>query len=361
MVSVLAPVFNEHQTVPKFLKAVVPVLDRVCSQQLDDGRYEIVFIDDGSVDGTVKAVTTAAKLNPNIKLIRFSRNFGKEAALAAGLRYSIGDCVIPMDVDLQDPPEVIPLLVTEWLGGAEVVNAIRRQRDRDTWFKRTTARIFYKIYNGIADLPIKSDVGDFRLLDRQVVDALNQLSEGSRFTKALYSWVGYVNKDIAYDRAERAAGETKWGFGRLFRFAFDGIIASTTIPLRIWSYIGFFIAFLAFLYGPVIVAKTLLFGIDTPGYASLMVVILFLGGLNLLSLGILGEYVGRIAQELRHRPLYLVRETYGIGSEISHVIAAGPVETVPLIGAASCEREVTADEGANIVVKHSGHRRRSPL
>jgi len=220
-----------------------------------------------------------------------------------------------MDVDLQDPPEVLPRMVEQWLKGAEVVNAIRRRRDTDSAFKRLTARSFYKLYNRIADLPIKSDVGDFRLLDRAVVDALNRLSEGSRFTKALYSWVGYRNVDIEYDRAGRSSGDTKWRFGKLFRFAVDGIIASTTAPLRVWSYIGLFIGLLAFVYAAGITIQTLTFGNDVPGYSSLIVVILLLGGLNLLSLGIMGEYIGRMAQEVRNRPLFVVRDTHGLTIE----------------------------------------------
>ena len=257
----------------------------------------------------------AARSRDEIKLVRFSRNFGKEAALAAGLHYASGAATIPMDVDLQDPPEVVPRMVAEWLKGAEVVNAIRRRRDSDTPFKRLTARIFYRLYNWIADLPIKSNVGDFRLLDRAVVDALNRLSEGSRFTKALYSWVGYRNVDIEYDRAERSRGDTRWRFGKLFRFAVDGLIASTTAPLRVWSYVGLLIGLAALVYAGIVIVSTLTFGNDVPGYASLMVVILLLGGLNLLSLGVMGEYIGRMAQEVRNRPLFVVRDTHGLAPE----------------------------------------------
>lgn len=314
-ISIIVPVFNEEQTVPVFLDRVLPMLDGVCRDQLAGGTFEIIFIDDGSTDRTVDRILEASAARKEIKLVRFSRNFGKEAALAAGLHYASGDAAVPMDVDLQDPPDVVPVMVAEWLRGAEVVNAIRRRRDGDTAFKRWSARSFYKLYNAIADLPIKSDVGDFRLLDRAVVDALNRLSEGSRFTKALYSWVGYRNADIEYDRAERSGGDTKWHFGKLFRFAVDGIIASTTTPLRVWSYVGLFIGLAAFAYAGVVVVSTLTFGNDVPGYASLMVVILLLGGLNLLSLGIMGEYIGRMAQEVRNRPLFVVRDTHGLSPE----------------------------------------------
>jgi glycosyltransferase involved in cell wall biosynthesis len=323
-ISIIVPVLDEVQAVPIFLAEVVPMLESVCHGQLEGASFEVVFIDDGSTDRTAEAIMDAAGSRPEIKLVRFSRNFGKESALAAGLQYASGAAVIPMDVDLQDPPEVVPRMVEQWLKGAEVVNAVRRRRDTDTAFKRFTARSFYKLYNRIADHPIKSDVGDFRLLDRAVVEALNQLSEGSRFTKALYSWVGYRNVDIEYDRGERASGDSKWRFGELFRFAIDGIISSSTAPLRVWSYIGLFIGVLAFVYAGITVFKTLTFGDDVPGYSSLIVVILLLGGLNLLSLGIMGQYIGRIAQEVRNRPLFVVRETHGLTTPSNYVSTKGP-------------------------------------
>jgi glycosyltransferase involved in cell wall biosynthesis len=312
-ISVMVPVLNEEDGIRIFLDQTLPILKQVSREKLAGGSFEVVFVDDGSTDRTAERIVAASQIDPEVKLVRFSRNFGKEAALAAGFQHVTGDAVIPMDVDLQDPPEVVPRMVDEWLKGAEIVNAIRARRDADTPFKRFSARTFYKLYNRIADMPIKSDVGDFRLLDRAVVDALNRLSEGSRFTKALYSWVGYKNVDIEYDRAERSIGETKWRYRKLFRFAFDGFIASTTAPLKVWSYIGLSIGFLAFMYAFVVIIRTLAFGTDVPGYASTIVAVLFLGGLNLLSLGIMGEYIGRIAQEVRNRPLYVVRETHGLG------------------------------------------------
>jgi glycosyltransferase involved in cell wall biosynthesis len=314
-ISVVVPVLNEQETIALFVRTCAPMLESVCRDQLKSGTYEIIFIDDGSTDATRLAVLDEAKANTNIKLVRFSRNFGKEAALAAGFRHATGDAVIPMDVDLQDPPEVVPRMVEKWLEGAEIVNAIRRRRDTDTAVKRFTAKLFYKLYNKIADIPIKADVGDFRLLDRAVVETLNELSEGSRFTKALYSWVGYRNVDIEYDRAGRSSGDTKWPYRRLIRFALDGLIGSTTAPLRVWSYIGLLIGFLAFVYAAWVIVKTAVLGVDVPGYASTLVTVLLLGGLNLLSLGIMGEYIGRMSQEVRNRPLYVVRETYGWSNE----------------------------------------------
>jgi len=314
LLSVIVPVLNEEETIALFLAECVPMLEALCRTggALAGGDYEIVFVDDGSTDATAAAVYAASRANPRLKLVRLSRNFGKEAALAAGLLHASGDAVVPMDVDLQDPPQVVPRLVEEWLRGADIVNAVRRRRDGDSAFKRFTARSFYKLYNKIADVPIRPDVGDFRLLDRVVVDTLNRLSEGSRFTKALYSWVGFRNVDIAYDRTGRSAGTTKWRYRKLLRFALDGFIASTTVPLRVWSGLGLLLGAVAVVYGLVIIAKTIIYGPDQPGYASIMVAVLFLGALNLLSLGILGEYVGRIAQEVRNRPLFVVSETVGI-------------------------------------------------
>lgn len=314
--SVVVPVLNEDGSIASFLARCVPVLEQVRREQLAGGDWEILFVDDGSTDATSEAVLSAGRYDSRIKLVRFSRNFGKEAALAAGLAYADGDAVVPMDVDLQDPPDLLPRMVDEWLDGAEIVNAVRISRDSDTAFKRLTARMFYVLYNKVADIPIKRDTGDFRLLDRAVVDALNRLTEGSRFTKALYSWVGYRNADVEYERAERSDGETKWRFRKLFRFAIDGLVASTTAPLRVWSVIGLMFGLMAFLYAGYTIIKTIVLGIDVPGYASTLVIVLFLGGLNLLSLGVMGEYVGRIAQEVRNRPLFVVRETHGLARDI---------------------------------------------
>lgn len=313
--TLLVPVLNEEEAIAPFLSRCVPILESVARNQLENGRYSILFVDDGSTDTTSDAVLEAARGNPNIQLVRFSRNFGKEAAIAAGFRHAGGDAVIPIDVDLQDPPELIPDMVRLWLGGAEMVNAVRAARGKDRFAKRTTARGFYRLYNAVADVPITSDAGDFRLLDRVAVDALNALPERIRFTKGLYSWIGFKAVDLPFDRSERSAGTTKWRWRRLWTFALDGLFASTTKPLRVWSYIGILFGLCAFVYAAYIVLRTLIYGVDVPGYASLIVVVLFLGGLNLLSLGILGEYVGRIAAEVRDRPLYVVRETHGLGKE----------------------------------------------
>lgn len=316
--SVVVPVLNEEAAVPAFLERTAPILQSVCAERLGGRRYEVLFVDDGSTDATAHIVLQAGGRDPSVKLVRLSRSFGKEAALAAGLAYAMGDAIIPMDVDLQDPPEIIPAMVEAWLGGAEIVNGVRASRAEDTWLKRSTANLFYRLYNRASDIPIQRNVGDFRLLDRAVVDALNRLAEGARFTKGLYSWVGYRNADVEYARPARVHGETKWSYRRLLRFAIDGLTASTTAPLRIWSGLGLLIGLAALVYAAILVARTLIFGIDVPGYASTLVVILFLGGLNLLSLGIMGEYVGRISQQVRGRPLYVVRDVHGLAPTTEH-------------------------------------------
>lgn len=274
-------------------------------------------------------------MHGDVRSIRLSRNFGKEAALAAGLRHARGDAVIPMDVDLQDPPEIIPAMVRHWLGGAKVVNARRADRSSDSGFKRWSARAFYRLINWMADTPIPADVGDFRLMDRAAVDVVNQLSERSRFNRGLFSWVGFRVAEVDYIREARQEGDSKWRIGGLFRLAIDGIIASSTAPLRIWTYIGGVTALGALAYAAFLVINTLVTGVDTPGYASIMVTMLLLGAFNLLSIGILGEYVGRIAQEVRNRPLFVVEAD-------SHSLSAAPSTVATTITTDSGEDEWTA-------------------
>jgi glycosyltransferase involved in cell wall biosynthesis len=305
--SLVVPVHNETGSIEPFLARAVAVL-----KGLGKGfDYEIVFVDDGSTDATLAELLAARKANPKIRIVALSRNFGKDTALAAGLAHSTGQAVIPIDVDLQDPPEVIPQMVERWRAGFDVVNARRADRSADTWLKRTTSRGFYRVFNKMADRPILEDVGDFRLLSRRVVDVVNQFPERARFMKGLFSWVGFSHVTIDYQRAERHAGDSKWKYWKLWNFAVDGITSFTTVPLRIWSYFGALIAFVAFVFAAILIVRTLAFGIDTPGYASLMVVMLGLGGMNLLSLGVIGEYLGRTYTEVKGRPLYIVDKTFG--------------------------------------------------
>lgn len=309
--SIITPVLNEEGVIDLYLAKMRPSLEQALVRMGEGADYEIVFVDDGSTDATYSELLALAGCDERIKVLRLSRNFGKDAALAAGLRYVTGDAAVPVDVDLQDPPEVIVDMVEAWINGAQVVNAVRVDRRSDSNVKRWTAKAFYWLFNRIATYSVPNNVGDFRLLDRETVDAVNRLSERVRFMKGLISWVGYETVSINYVRPARAAGTTKWNYWRLWNFALDGITGATTIPLRIWTYVGLSVAVTALAMAVYIVGETLLFGRDVPGYASLMTVVLLLGAFQLISLGVLGEYVGRIANEVRQRPLFIVRDTVG--------------------------------------------------
>jgi glycosyltransferase involved in cell wall biosynthesis len=311
LISVVVPVFNEEAAIRPFVARALPALREAVDLLGPGGALEILFVDDGSTDRTLAAISLAMCGAPYIKAVSLSRNFGKDSALAAGLKYASGHAVVVMDVDLQDPPEVIPLLVSRWLAGARVVSGVRTDRSSDRAIKRLTAAAFYRVYNMIADRPLAEGAGDFRLLDRQVVDILNGLPERSRFMKGLFSWVGFEEAFVPYVRQARASGTSKWRYWRLWNFAIDGITAASTAPLRVWTYVGVGIASLSFGYAFLLIAATFLFGKTTPGYASLMAAILCLGGMNLIALGILGEYIGRISNEVKSRPLYVVRATAG--------------------------------------------------
>lgn len=307
--SIVVPVFNEQNAIRPFLEKMYTVLSALSES------VEYVFVDDGSSDATVQEIRNHIAGDAQIKLLVLSRNFGKDAALAAGLAHANGRAAIPIDVDLQDDPDVIPEMVEKWREGAQVVNARRVDRAHDSRFKRRSARMYYKIFNAMSDHPIPPDVGDFRLIDRQVIDVLNTMSEKARFNKDLFSWVGFESAEVTFDRQPRKSGETKWSFWRLWNFGLDGLFGASTVPLRLWSYLGFCLALASFLYAGFVVIRTVMFGVDTPGYASTIVIILFFGGLNMLSVGILGEYVGRIYREVRDRPLYIVQRTYQFDEE----------------------------------------------
>ena len=302
-VTLLVPVYNEEDSIAPFLTTLTGVLDGITPLV----AFDILFVNDGSRDGTERLILAAAAERDDISLINLSRNFGKEAALFAGLTHATGDAVIPLDVDLQDPPEIIAEMIRRWIAGAKVVNARRARRDGDSRFKAMSARAFYRVFNAMADQPIPQDVGDFRLLDRAVVDAICQLGERSRFNKSLFSWVGFEAEEITFDRPARAAGETSWSYWKLWKLALDGIFASSTVPLRIWTYVGILMGIVSLVYSAYVLGRTLIFGVDVPGYASTVILILVFGGLNLFALGIIGEYVGRIYAEVRQRPLYIVR------------------------------------------------------
>lgn len=315
--SVVVPLYGEESNVDFLLERLESVLAATGLS------YEIVCVDDGSRDRTLDHLILHHYRNPAVKVIALSRNFGKEIAMTAGIDAASGAAVIPIDADLQDPPELIPELVARWRQGYEVVYAQRRSRQGETWLKRTTAKAFYGLIGRMTAIEIPSDTGDFRLIDRRAVDALKQLPERTRFMKGLFAWVGFRQTAVLYDRAPRHSGQTKWNYWRLWNFALDGITSFSFGPLRIWSYVGSLISLGAFGYGAFLIVRTLFLGIDVPGYASLMVTMLFLGGIQLLTLGIMGEYLGRIYEEVKGRPLYLVRERYGLEA-VSHYTLQQP-------------------------------------
>lgn len=303
--SVVVPLHNEEPNVDCLFQRLAAVLDRL---QIS---YEIVCVDDGSQDNTLERLLAHHCLNSSIKIVSLSRNFGKEIALTAGIDATRGAAVIPIDADLQDPPELIEALIAKWREGYDVVYATRRSRQGETWLKRLTANVFYRVIGQMSNVPIPRDTGDFRLLDRRVVDVLKQMPERTRFMKGLFSWVGFKQTAILYDRAERHQGQSSWNYWRLWNLAVDGITSFSLLPLKVWSYVGLMLSLLSFIYASFLVVRTLILGVDVPGYASLMVAVLFMGGVQLLTLGIIGEYLGRVYDEVKGRPLYLVRDSYG--------------------------------------------------
>jgi len=306
-ISVVAPFFNEGPNVGRFYSAMCALFE-----SLPKYHFELVCVDDGSHDSTLSSLISLANVDSRIVILELSRNFGKEAALTAGIDSSTGAAIIPIDVDLQDPPELIADMIALWEGGAEVVLAKRADRSADTWLKRITATLFYRFHNLLSsEVQIPENVGDFRLMDRVVVDALKRLPERRRFMKGLFAWVGFKTVAVDYIRAPRELGESKFSGWKLWNFALEGITSFSLIPLKVWTYFGVLGALFAFFYAIFVIIKTLIFGIDLPGYASLLVVSLFFGSLQLISLGILGEYIGRIYFESKGRPLYIVRKHIG--------------------------------------------------
>jgi polyisoprenyl-phosphate glycosyltransferase len=296
---------NEEDTIELLFDRLRAVL-RECAIS-----WRVICVNDGSTDRTLELLMRQHEHDSRVKIIDLSRNFGKEQALTAGLDACDADAVVCMDADLQDPPETIKDFIQYWRQGYEVVYGVRARRDRDTLLKRATADLFYRAFNLLSNSSIPRNVGDFRLLDRKAVIALRQLQERNRFMKGLFNWVGFSRIGVDYHREMRVAGKTKWNYWRLWNFALDGITSFTTLPLRVWVYVGVITALAAFVYASFLVVRTLILGVDVPGYASLMVAVLFMGGIQLLSLGILGEYVGRLYNEAKGRPLYLVRHRIG--------------------------------------------------
>lgn len=306
LLSLVVPFYNEEATVQRFASAVLPVLEDV-----PDVSWEIICVDDGSTDGTLLELLTLAQADTQFRVLEFSRNFGKEAALTAGIDAARGAAVIPIDADLQDPPALIASMVTAWRAGAEVVLARRTDRSTDGFLKSHTAAWFYQLHNRLSKTKIPENVGDFRLMDRIVVNALKHLPERQRFMKGMFAWVGFHTVTLDYARLPRTAGKTKFSGFALWNFALEGFTSFSTIPLKVWTYLGAVSAFMTFLYAVYIIARTVAYGTNVPGYASLFVAVLFFGSVQLISIGLLGEYIGRIYMETKQRPSYLIRRSYG--------------------------------------------------
>ena len=301
LVTVLVPAYNEQEVIGL-------LYDRLKSLMEEQSKYnfEILFVNDGSKDNTLKVIQDLRKNDSRICYVNLSRNFGKETAMMAGLDYSKGDCVIIIDADLQDPPELIPQMLEFWEQGYDDVYAKRKSRKGETFMKKFTSKMYYKTLQSVTKIEIQKDTGDFRLLDRRCVEALKAIRESQRYTKGLFSFIGYNKKEILYDRNPRAAGKTKWNYGQLINLSIDGLTSFTTAPLRWAAILGILVSCAGFIYMLAIIFKTLVHGVDVPGYSSTMVVILFLGGIQLIFLGIIGEYLGRTFNETKYRPLYFV-------------------------------------------------------
>ena len=305
ILSIVSPAYNEAENLGEFYSRVINATDNL------NLEIEIIYINDGSQDSTIDIITKQRQIDDRITIIDLSRNFGKEIALTAGLDYSSGDAVIVIDADLQDPPELIPKLVEKWREGYDVVNAKRIKRKGESLLKKVMSYIYYRLLFYLSDINVPRDTGDFRLLNKNALDALLKLREKHRYMKGLFVWVGFKQKEIEYEREARFKGKTKWGFFSLFNLAFDGLTSFSIMPLRLASTIGFLSALIGFFYGVVIVFKTLFFHEPVAGFTSLVVLITFFGGIQLLSIGIIGEYIGRIFNETKNRPLYVVKNIQG--------------------------------------------------
>ncbi|MEI2426420.1 glycosyltransferase family 2 protein [Priestia megaterium] len=303
LVTILAPAYNEEEVIDSFYERVIEV-----TSQILDYEFEILFVNDGSKDGTLECIKRLRHKDAQVNFVDLSRNFGKEIAMIAGLDYAKGDGVVIIDVDLQDPPELIPEMIKYWEQGYDDIYAKRESRAGETWLKKWTSSAFYRLLQKTTRISIQEDTGDFRLLDRRSVNALLKMRESQRYTKGLFSWIGYNKKEILYNRDPRVAGTTKWNYSKLVDLAIEGITSFSTAPLRFSSLFGIVISLGAFIYMAFIILKTLIVGEMVSGYPSLMSIILFIGGIQLLSLGIIGEYLGRIFNETKNRPLYLVNE-----------------------------------------------------
>jgi polyisoprenyl-phosphate glycosyltransferase len=298
-ISVIVPAFNEATGLDIFHGRLLSALAAMDS-------WEVIYVNDGSTDGTLSVIEALSRADDRVAVVSLSRNFGKEIAITAGLDHAAGDAVVVIDADLQDPPEVIPDLIAAWRAGFDMVYAKRRNRAGESWLKRGTARCFYRLMQRMGDLKLPEDTGDFRLMSRRVVDAVRQLREQHRFMKGLFAWVGYPTTFVLYDREPRCAGVSKWSYWKLWNLALEGITSFTVMPLKLATYVGLGVALVSVIYAVQVIVKTLIIGNPVAGYPSLMTVVLFLGGVQLMFLGVFGEYLGRVFNETKQRPLYLV-------------------------------------------------------
>lgn len=324
LIGIVVPVHDEAAVLARFHARLDAALAGA------DFDWRVLYVDDGSRDESWPILRDLAERDPRARGVRLSRNFGKDLALTCGLELAEGDAVVPIDADLQDPPELIPALVARWRrGDVALVDAVRRSREGESWFKRASAHAFYRVMGRLSQVPVRADLGDFRLLDRRAVEAFKRLPERIRFVKGLFAWIGMPRAEIEYDRAPRAAGSSSWSYWRLWNFALDGLLSHSSAPLRVWTYGGAAIALAALAFAVYRIVRTLVYGVDVPGYASIMVAILFIGGVQILSIGVLGEYVGRVYEEVKRRPLYLVDETAGEWSAGAPAVAGAGAPHAP--------------------------------
>ncbi len=324
--SIVAPAYNEERNIHAFLAAMIPVLESIGE------TFEIIFVDDGSRDHTLGMLAAAASQDARIKVVGLARNFGKDIALSAGLSYATGKAIIPIDCDLQHPPELIPQFVSKWREGYDMVLGVRSKRDEEGWLRRTLSRTYYKVMRYMTSVEIPPNAGDFRLLDRRILDVINKMPERHRFMKGIFAWPGFRVTSLEFQARQRANDtQTSWSFLKLWRFALDGLFSFSTAPLKLWTYIGALSAGGAFLYLMITVIQKLFWGIAVPGYASLLIVLLFFNGLLLISNGIQGEYIARIFEEVKGRPLFVVGQTFGLdGQPVAAMPVAAPAQhTVP--------------------------------
>jgi glycosyltransferase involved in cell wall biosynthesis len=308
--SIVAPACNEERNLPAFLAAVVPVLESIGEP------FEIIFVDDGSRDGTLGMLAAAASQDARIKVVSLARNFGKDIALSAGLAHASGQAVVPIDCDLQHPPELIPQFVAKWREGFDMVVGVRSKRDEEGWLRRNLSQTYYKVMRFMTSVEIPPNAGDFRLIDRKILEVINQMPERHRFMKGIFAWPGFRVASIEFQARQRANETTStWSFFKLWRFALDGLFSFSTAPLKLWTYIGVLAAGGAFVYLVITLIQKLFFGIVVPGYASLLIVLLFFNGLLLISNGIQGEYIARIFEEVKGRPLFVVGKTFGFDAQ----------------------------------------------